>query len=140
MKRYYITVNGNRYEVEVEEVKGEFSPKTAVSESAAAPVQIPAAPQAAPAVQQQSAAHPSERPAAKETPKGGEQIKCPMPGTIVGVAINTGDTIKKGEVMFVLEAMKMENEIMAPRDGKVVSVNVTKGTSVDTGELLAVLE
>ena len=103
MKKYRVTVNGTVYEVELEELTG------------SAPVSAPAAPAAAPA------------PAA---PAAGEQICAPMPGNILAVNVTAGQTVKKGDVLMVLEAMKMENEIMCPRDGVVASVNTSKGASV----------
>ena len=86
---------------------------------AAAPVATPAAPASAPA--------------------GGEQITSPMPGNILSVNVSAGDTVKKGQVLMILEAMKMENEIMSPCDGKVVSVSVAKGAAVESGTLLCVI-
>ena len=115
MKTYKVTVNGTAYEVTLE-VVDKASVNTA---PAAAPVQAPAAaPVAAPA--------------------GGETVKSPMPGNILSVNVNNGDSVKKGQVLLILEAMKMENEIMAPCDG-VVSNIVTKGSSVETGAVLCVL-
>lgn len=112
MKKYRVNVNGTVYEVEVEEITGSAAPA------------VPAAP-AAPA----SAA-----------PAGGEQIKSPMPGNILSVSVKDGQSVKKGDVLMVLEAMKMENEIMCPCDGTVASVNVQKGASVETGTLLCVIK
>ena len=91
MKKYRVTVNGTVYEVELEELTG------------SAPVSAPAAPAAAPA------------PAASAAPAAGEQICAPMPGNILAVNVTAGQTVKKGDVLMVLEAMKMENEIMCPR-------------------------
>ncbi len=113
MKKYRVTVNGTPYEIELEELTG------------AAPA--PAAPAAAPA----------PAPAA---PAGGEQVASPMPGTILAVNVAAGDTVKRGQVLMVLEAMKMENEIMCPRDGRVVSVNTSKGAAVESGTLLCVIQ
>ena len=113
MKKYRVTVNGTVYEVELEELTG------------SAPVSAPAAPAAASA------------PAA---PAAGEQIRAPMPGNILAVNVTAGQTVKKGDVLMVLEAMKMENEIMCPRDGVVASVNTSKGASVESGTLLCVLQ
>ncbi len=113
MKKYRVTVNGTVYEVELEELTGSV------------PVSAPAAPAAAPA----SAA-----------PAAGEQICAPMPGNILAVNVTAGQTVKKGDVLMVLEAMKMENEIMCPRDGVVASVNTSKGASVESGTLLCVLQ
>ena len=115
MKKYRVTVNGTVYEIELEELTG------------AAP-SAPAAP-AAPAAPSVSAA-----------PAGGEQVTSPMPGTILAVNVAAGDTVKRGQVLMILEAMKMENEIMCPCDGKVVSVNTSKGTAVESGTLLCVIQ
>lgn len=79
-------------------------------------------------------------PAASAAPAAGEQICAPMPGNILAVNVTAGQTVKKGDVLMVLEAMKMENEIMCPRDGVVASVNTSKGASVESGTLLCVLQ
>ena len=116
MKKYRVTVNGTVYEIELEELTG-ASPASAAP---AAPV-APVAPAAA-------------------APAGGEQVTSPMPGTILAVNVAAGDTVKRGQVLMILEAMKMENEIMCPCDGKVVSVNTSKGSSVESGTLLCVIQ
>ena len=116
MKKYRVTVNGTAYEIELEELTG------------AAPA--PAAATAAPA--------PAPAPAA--APAGGEQVTSPMPGTILSINVAAGDTVKRGQVLMVLEAMKMENEIMCPCDGKIASVNTSKGASVESGTLLCVIQ
>lgn len=118
MRKYNVNVNGTAYEVTVEEVKGGAAP-------AAAPA--PAAP-AAPA--------PAPAPAAAGT---GEQVSAPMPGTILDVKVAAGQAVKSGDVLMILEAMKMENEIMAPKDGTVTAVSVQKGASVETGTLLCTI-
>lgn len=119
MKTYKVCVNGTEYEVTVEEMKaGEASAVRSASKTEVAP-----APAAAPA-------------AAGE----GETITAPMPGTILAVNINVGDAVKKGQVLFILEAMKMENEIMAPHDGTVTAIGTTKGSSVNSGDLLCTLQ
>ena len=82
---------------------------------------------------------PIAAPAVAPAPAGGEQITSPMPGNILSVNISAGDTVKKGQVLMILEAMKMENEIMSPCDGKVVSVSVSKGAAVESGTLLCVI-
>lgn len=110
MKKYRVNVNGTVFEVEIEEMTG-----------------APAAPAAAPA------------PAAPAAPAGGEKITAPMPGTILAVNVANGSAVKKGDVLMILEAMKMENEIMAPCDGTVTSVAVTKGASVESGTLLCTI-
>ena len=122
MRKFNITVNGKSYEVDVEEVGGVQAPVQA------APVQAaPAAPKA-----------PAAAPAApKSAPvAGATQVKAPMPGTIVSVKVNVGDTVKKDDVVAVLEAMKMENEIFAGVDGKVVGVSAGAGDAVQSGDVL----
>ena len=114
MKKYKVTVNGTAYEIELEELTG-----AAPAAATAAPVPTPA-PAAAPA--------------------GGEQVTSPMPGTILAINVAAGDTVKRGQVLVVLEAMKMENEIMCPCDGKIASVNTSKGASVESGTLLCVIQ
>ncbi|MBQ3479472.1 MAG: acetyl-CoA carboxylase biotin carboxyl carrier protein subunit, partial [Clostridia bacterium] len=81
-------------------------------------------------------AAPAAAPKAAAAPAGAEAIKAPMPGNINAVNVSNGQSVKKGDVLVILEAMKMENEIMAPRDGVVASVNVTKGATVNTGDVL----
>ena len=73
-------------------------------------------------------------------PGAAETISAPMPGTIVGVNVKVGDSFKRGQVLLVLEAMKMENEILAPRDGRVVNLNTQKGASVNSGDVLIAFE
>ena len=113
MKKYKVNVNGTVYEVTVEPMDG------------AAPAA--AAPAAAPA------------PAPAAAPAGGEKVSAPMPGTILDVRVSNGQTVKKGDILFILEAMKMENEILAPKDGTVAQVVVQKGSHVETGSPLIVL-
>ena len=79
-------------------------------------------------------------PAPAAAPAGGEQVTSPMPGTILSINVAAGDTVKRGQVLMILEAMKMENEIMCPCDGKVASVNTSKGSSVESGTLLCVIQ
>ncbi len=122
MKRFNVTVNGVSYDVTVEEI----------NEGATTPVQAPVAPKAAPA------AAPKAAPVQNGT-AGAIKVKAPMPGNIIKVNVNVGDTVKKGDVLCVLEAMKMENDISAPSDGTVASVNVQKGASVQSEEVLITL-
>ena len=122
MKKYNITVNGTTYEVVVEE---------AGSAPSAAPVfTAPVAPAAAPA------AAPKAAPAGAA---GANKVTAPMPGTILDVKVSVGQSVKKGDVICVLEAMKMENDIPAPCDGVVASINVQKGASVAANDVLATL-
>ena len=124
MKNYRITVNGTSYDVSVEELAGGVAP-------VAAPVA--AAPVAAPA------AAPAPAPAAKSAGAGSIKVASPMPGKILDVKANVGDAVKKGQVILILEAMKMENEVVAPEDGTVASINVAAGDSVEAGAVLATL-
>ena len=125
MKKYNVTVNGVMYEVEVEEVAAGVS-----AAPVAAPVATTAAPKAAPVAPKAAA------PAANA---GSVSVKAPMPGTIMKVNTTVGSSVKKGDVLCVLEAMKMENDICAPADGTVASVNVQKGASVNTDDVLVTL-
>ena len=128
--KYKITLNGRTYEVEVEAGKAML-----LSEyEAVAPAPVAAAPAAAPAAPAAAAA-----PAAPVVTGSGEAVNAPMPGNILKVNVKTGDTVKSGTVLVVLEAMKMENEIMAPKDGTVTQVLVSKGSTVDTGAPLVVI-
>ena len=111
MKKYKVNVNGTAYEVEIEEM---------TCAPAAAPV--------------------AAAPAAPAASGAGESITSPMPGNILAVNVAAGDMVKKGQVLMILEAMKMENEIMAPRDGKVTAVAVTKGAAVESGALLCTIQ
>ncbi|MBE5938306.1 MAG: biotin/lipoyl-binding protein [Lachnospiraceae bacterium] len=119
MKTYTITVNGNVYDVTVEAGEG------------GAPVATPkaAAPKAAPAA----------KAAAPAGAQGGVKVNAPMPGKILAVKASAGQAVKKGDVLLILEAMKMENEVVAPQDGTVASINVSEGASVESGDVLATL-
>ena len=112
MKKYKVNVNGTSYEIEIELMSE--------TEAAAAPAPVKA-----------------------EAPKAtgeGEAIASPMPGTILDIKVNVGDSVKKGQVLMILEAMKMENEIMAGTDGVVTSIGVTKGAAVQTGDALCTIK
>ena len=110
MKKYKVTVNGTAYEITLEAIDA-ADVKTAPAASA-----------------------PAATPAA-----GGETVKSPMPGTILSVNVSAGSAVKKGDVLMILEAMKMENEIMSPCDGTVSAVSVSKGSSVESGTPLCTI-
>ena len=112
MKYYNITVNGVAYSVSVEETAAGAAPVAAAA---------PAAPKA---------------PAAPAGAAGAVTVKAPMPGNILDVKVAAGASVKAGDVLVILEAMKMENEIVAPQDGTVASVNVNKGDTVNSGDVL----
>ena len=122
MKKYNVTVNGTSYEITLEVVD-------------AADVKAAPAPAAAPAAPAPVAAPAPAAPAAT----GGETVNSPMPGTILSVNVQNGAAVKKGDVLMILEAMKMENEIIAPCDGTIASVNVQNGAAVETGSVLCVI-
>ena len=128
--KYKITLNGRTYEVEVEAGKAMLLDEY----EAIAPSAPAAAPVAAPA-----AAAPVAAPAAPAVTGAGESVNAPMPGTILKVNVQNGQAVKEGDVLVVLEAMKMENEILAPKNGTVTQVLVSKGSTVDTGAPLVVI-
>ena len=113
MKKYSVVVNGTAYEVEIEEMNASDAVKTAPA--------------------------PAPAPAPAASGGTGEAIKAPMPGNILDVRVKAGDQVKSGQVLMILEAMKMENEIMCPHDSKIVSVAVSKGDTVEPDTVLCVL-
>ena len=127
--KYELTLNGRTYEVEVELAE----PMLMQEFQSYAPA--PAAP-AAPVVEAAPSAAPAAAPAVTGT---GEKVDSPMPGTILKVNVAAGQTVKEGDLLVVLEAMKMENEIFAPKGGTVSQVLVEKGASVNTGDVLVVI-
>ena len=127
MKNYTITVNGNVYEVTVEE---------GFTGAASTPKAAAPAPKAAPAPAPKAAPAPAAAPAGAA---GAVAVTAPMPGKILGVKASAGQAVKRGQVLLILEAMKMENEIVAPQDGTVATINVAVGDSVEPGATLATL-
>lgn len=130
--KYKVTLNGKTYEVEVEKGKAilldeyeALAPAPAAVPVAAAPAAV--APVAAPA------------PAAPVNLAAGETVAAPMPGNILRIDVNQGDTVKEGQLLVILEAMKMENEIVAPKDGTVAQIVTSKGAVVDTGAPLVII-
>lgn len=123
MKNYRITVNGNVYDVAVEET-GSVASAPVVAATPVTPVAAPVAPVAVPAASGSA---------------GSVTIASPMPGKILSVRASQGQAVKTGDVIMVLEAMKMENEIVAPQDGTVASINATEGSSVEAGDTLATM-
>lgn len=134
MRKFHVTVNGVSYEVEVEEVGAAIAPAASPA-VAAVPKAAPAAP--APAVEAPNAAPKVAAPVAAAA---GEQIKAPMPGTIIDIKKPVGSQVAKGDILLILEAMKMENEIVASKDGTVAQVLVQKGASVNSGDVMVVLQ
>lgn len=116
MKNYKVNVNGTEYKVAIELISEEEAKAAPAAKPAAAPAPAPAA------------------------TGEGEAVSCPMPGTILDVKVKVGDAVKKGQVLMILEAMKMENEIMAGCDGTVTSVNVQNGQSVENGTPLCTIK
>lgn len=121
MKNYRITVNGTSYDVTVEELAAGVTPAPAAAPAPSAPAPAPAA------------------PAAKSVGAGSVKVAAPMPGKILDIKTKVGDAVKKGQVLLILEAMKMENEVVAPEDGTVASVDTTVGAMVEAGDTLATL-
>ncbi len=128
MKRYNINVNGKAYQVEVEEVGGASAPMASAPVVAPTPVAAPApAPVAAPAA---------------AAPSGGAvagAMSAPMPGTILDIKVTEGQAVQAGDILIILEAMKMENEIVAPAAGTVTKIHTSKGSAVSTGDALVTI-
>ena len=123
--KYIVTLNGKNYEVEVTECDAVL---LNVSDAIAAPAPVAAAPAA-----------PTAAPVAAPVAGDGTKVPSPMPGTILSVNVSVGQAVKTGDVLMVLEAMKMENDIVAPCDGTIKQLLVSKGSTVNTDDVLAVL-
>ena len=131
--KYKVTLNGRTYEVEVEAGKAMLLDEyEAIAPSAPVAAPVAAAPVAA-------APAPAAAPAAPAVTGAGDAVKAPMPGTILKVNVQNGQAVKEGDVLVVLEAMKMENEILAPKAGTITQVLVSKGSTVDTGAPMVVI-
>lgn len=141
MRKFIVNVNGNRYEVEVEEIGVPAQPAQGASADAAPAVPpkavdpvVSAAPPPAPRVE--------STPAPQAVPQGSAgayELTSPMPGTILDIRVNIGEKVKKGTVVAILEAMKMENEILAPKDAVVAGINVTRNQQVNSGDIIMTL-
>lgn len=130
--KYKVTLNGKTYEVEVEKSKAILLDEyEALAPAPVAAAPVAAAPAAAPAT--------APAPAASVNLAAGETVAAPMPGNILRIDVNQGDTVKEGQLLVILEAMKMENEIVAPKDGTVAQVVTSKGAVVDTGAPLVII-
>ena len=129
--KYVVKINGVTYEAEVEEVGGEANVSASSYVAPKAPVAPQVVPQAAPQAAPQKVAAPAPSGAA-----GAQSVVAPMPGTILKLNVKAGDAVKQGDVVVVLEAMKMENDITMPADGVIASVNVTQGATVNTGDVI----
>ena len=144
MKKFNITVNGKTYAVEVEEVgtgQGGFAYQPVAQESQ--PVSDPK-PKASPEPKAASAPQPQQQsaPASKASsgPVSGEIISAPMPGTILDIKVSEGQSVKEGDILLILEAMKMENEIVSPKNGTINKIYTSKSTNVNTGDPLVTIE
>lgn len=123
MRKFTVSVNGKSYDVEVEEVGRED----------AAPMA------AAPRMETAKPSKPAKAAPAANVPADAEVVKAPMPGTILDIKVSSGDAVKEGQALLILEAMKMENEVVAPRDGTVASIHAIKGASVESGDVLVAI-
>lgn len=121
--KYIVTLNNKRYEVEIERGQAKIVNTTEVAADAA-----------------KSSAAAAGKPQVVQSSGVGEEVKSPMPGTIFDIKVAQGKAVKAGDVILVLEAMKMENEITAPKDGVITQISVAKGASVNTGDVLAVIQ
>ena len=129
--KYKVTLNGKTYEVEVEKGKAILLDEYEAFAPAPAAAPVAAAPTAAPVA--------AAAPAAPVNLAAGETVAAPMPGNILRIDVNQGDVVKSGQVLVILEAMKMENEIVAPKDGTVAQIVTSKGAVVDTGSPLVII-
>ena len=144
MKEYKYTIEGNKYEVAINEVNGTTAKVTVNGAEYTVewekPVEEKPVVKVKPAVAKPTAPTTPATAAPAAAPVSGNAIKTPLPGVIIDVKVNVGDTVTKGQTVVVLEAMKMENNINADRDGKVTAIQVARGDTVADGAVLIVLE
>jgi glutaconyl-CoA decarboxylase len=136
MRRFNVTVNGKSYAVEVEEVGG-AQPVFTYAPAQPAPAPAAPAPQPSPKAEAPAATAPAKK--AQSGPVAGETMTAPMPGTIIDIRVTEGQSVKAGDIVLILEAMKMENEIVAPSDGTIAKIYTSKGESVSTGDSLVTI-
>lgn len=137
--KYMCKLNGKEYEVEIERID-DFTPLTKVQTVSDAPVEVSVSKPAAPASEPKKETVKESAPEPATSSAQGEQVKSPMPGTILDINVQAGQSVNAGDVIVVMEAMKMENEIVASVSGKIAEICVKKGDVVDTDAVLAVIE
>lgn len=137
--KYMCKLNGKEYEVEIERID-DFTPLTKVQTVSDAPVEVSVSKPAAPAPEPKKETVKESAPEPATSSAQGEQVKSPMPGTILDINVQAGQSVNAGDVIVVMEAMKMENEIVASVSGKIAEICVKKGDAVDTDAVLAVIE
>jgi glutaconyl-CoA/methylmalonyl-CoA decarboxylase subunit gamma len=135
MKKYKVYVNGEPFEVVVEEDNGNQTISAAPVVQTQKPAQTVT--QDAKVVKPAAASSP---PAANPQAGNGSSVSAPMPGSVLDVKVKIGDNVNEGDVLLILEAMKMENEVTAPTSGAIKSINVAVGSTVNTGDTMIVIE
>jgi biotin carboxyl carrier protein len=138
MRKFIITVNGKSYEVEVDEITGRQAGVPSLNTQIPVPAATPSSPEKPMEKQPEESSTP--KLSNGSIPEDAIIVNAPMPGTILDIKVSVGDSVTKGQVLFILEAMKMENEIMAPENAEVVSIQVSKGASVNAGDVLIALK
>lgn len=141
MRKFIVNVNGTAYEVEVEEIGGAPGRPMPRANAGRAPMRAAPAPRSAPVSRPAASVAAPATPAAPAASavSGGNVVSTPMTGNIVDIKVKVGDSVKAGDVLLILEAMKMENEITAPSAGTVKELKASKGIAVNTGDVLAII-